>query len=420
MDNQEFYEYCKEVETEYRKALFRNTDVEQWDEKRKALYAKGVIHGLYRENNRCLRECLDQDVRIEKILCLVKRFVQDNRLSINERVKKNFGGVNNLRDALDKCCFDEEQNLIQLSESNILDWINDYNRLILEDLKNESENVKLRFLELYIEYYYYVKDNDDSQCKIKATYDSILGQESDYKRYNLIPIDSGKKLLALNPPRVYDETIDKTVFLAVLKPVVDVLIELYNNGLIGKYAFLGNNIEDGKIEREYLVEGIAQGKKFSYDIEKLPRVTNVYSEKDYCYDDQLWVKSKGDEITFEELLVEVDMDEVITTQMIHMQYITKEGVHYISHLDHQYIYYTKEEYKIRKRSMNQKGRAKKRCKTFKIDEAEIPPDYLCSVFQYNSENTSELEVPFIYFIVNAYFVNKELLEEYFEDIMRIQ
>ena len=62
-----------------------------------------------------------------------------------------------------------------------------------------------------------------------------------------------------------------------------------------------------------------------------------------------------------------------------------------------------------------KERAEKRVKTFKIDRSTIPMDYQCKMYK----DDKEVLVPFIFFVLNNYFEHKELLEEYFHDILRI-
>ena len=62
-----------------------------------------------------------------------------------------------------------------------------------------------------------------------------------------------------------------------------------------------------------------------------------------------------------------------------------------------------------------KGEGWKRVKTFKIDRSTIPMDYQCKMYK----DDKEVLVPFIFFVLNNYFEHKELLEEYFHDILRI-
>lgn len=420
MEDNELFEYCIHLETEYNHAFTYGINVDSWNEKRRVLYTDGPLHGLYREGNQQLKLSLDQPVQKETLLVLLKKYIRNGYISSLEIIKEQNGNKCNLKEILDTLTDKYEQNLTSLSVSNIVDWMNSYNYLILEDLKDESEKVKLRFLEIYIKYQFFKDkyDNDEALNRINALYGPILNEEKDYRRWCLIPIAAGRELRVMDSPRIYDSTLDKTVFLETPKSVVEVLYELYHKGFIGKYAFLGRDIEDGKVDLEYLQEAIEQGRLFSFNLCELPAVTKLYSEYLYSYDNQLWIRSDGNELTFEELLRNVEEDDTVKTQMIHIEYERIDDACYIKHLDHEYIFYTKDEYKIRKHSMYQKGYAKKRKKTFKVDESKIPLDYACEVITTNEESRYiNKEVPFVYFIVNAFFINKDLIEEYFAYIL---
>lgn len=390
----ELFDYCRQLETEYNNSLLYNASISQWDGKRLAMYVQGPFHGMYRENNQVLRKYLEQDVNREKLLNLLKKYARD---SFNE----------------------EETQLKMLNESNILEWMNGYNAIILEDLKGEPESVQLRFLELYIEYSYYKKNID--RIAAQAEIDRIYADDANYSsNYKLISVTDSRELLVLNKPRIYDPIRNKTIFLFTPKSVVAVIKELNDSKCIGTCSFRGSGIADGKILREILQEEIEYGKLFPLSLEEeLPRITKMYSKS---YENQLWIKHEKKELalTFEELLKGTDYGDDIRTQMIHLLYVKNGDCYYISHLDHEYIFYTREEYEIRKQSMDQKGNAKKREKTFKIDDSKIPFDYQCKVFRRGeSGSLEEFSAPFIYFMVNAYFEHKDLLEEYFVNILRM-
>ena len=140
----------------------------------------------------------------------------------------------------------------------------------------------------------------------------------------------------------------------------------------------------------------------------MPAITRLYCED--FYDDCLWVKVEGNDITFEELCEDFHEDgNNVVTQMIHLQHKGNK----ISHLDHEYIFYDLESYVARKSNPKIKGEARKRVKTFKIDNSTIPMDYLCKMYKDNIE----ISVPLIYFVLNNYFEHKDLLEEYFQKIL---
>ena len=68
---------------------------------------------------------------------------------------------------------------------------------------------------------------------------------------------------------------------------------------------------------------------------------------------------------------------------------------------------------MRKHDSKQKGNASKRIKTFKLDCCRIPFDYKCTA----SRHTKDIEVPFIYYVIDNYFDNKKLVNEYFSKIL---
>ena len=147
------------------------------------------------------------------------------------------------------------------------------------------------------------------------------------------------------------------------------------------------------------------------DIESLPVLSKLYSEQ---YEDSLWVIHEGNDLTFEELCQDIQVEEdAVITQMIHLQI---EG-NVIIHLDHEFIFYDMEEYEKRLTNYKIKGQARKRIKTFKIDRSRIPLDYPCEMIRGDDNENEKIVVPFIYFVLNVYFKHKNLLKEYFQKVL---
>jgi hypothetical protein len=146
------------------------------------------------------------------------------------------------------------------------------------------------------------------------------------------------------------------------------------------------------------------------DIDSLPEMSKLVSEN---YGNSLWITVGDNDITFEELCDDFDIEENdIITQMVHLQYSEKK----ITHIDHEYIFYSVEEYEERIR-LRRKGKARKRFKTFKVDQSHIPMDYPCKMFSISEDEREDISVPFIYFVLNSYFKHKDLLTEYFQKIL---
>jgi len=137
--------------------------------------------------------------------------------------------------------------------------------------------------------------------------------------------------------------------------------------------------------------------------------------------DNLWIKVDNVNITFEELKEDFDIyEDSVVTQVLHLEYYSENDRFFIKHMDHEYIFYSIEEYEKRVSDSNQKGQAKKRIKTFKIDDSKIPFDYFVDS-EYLGEDcktTYKQKVLFLHFVLECYFEHVDLLSEYFEDVYK--
>ena len=97
-------------------------------------------------------------------------------------------------------------------------------------------------------------------------------------------------------------------------------------------------------------------------------------------------------------------DEQIITNLIHLEIETIDNEEFITHIDHEFILYTLDEYENKTTSYSKKG--SKKIKTFKIDNSRIP-------LKYNYKDTPIL----IYFIMEL-LDHKELIAEYFSKIYK--
>lgn len=102
----------------------------------------------------------------------------------------------------------------------------------------------------------------------------------------------------------------------------------------------------------------------------LPSVLTFYTPGS---DDKAWCSITDDSMTFEEIAhIPELLADCAVTRMIHLEYFVKGGDYFVSHIDHEFIFYTFEEFDLRDRDPYQKGNARKRLKTFKIDHSAIP------------------------------------------------
>ncbi|WP_149087102.1 hypothetical protein [Pseudomonas prosekii] len=102
----------------------------------------------------------------------------------------------------------------------------------------------------------------------------------------------------------------------------------------------------------------------------LPSVWTFYK---HGSDDKSWCSITDSSMTFEEIAYIPELlADCAVTRMIHLEYYMEGGRYFVSHIDHEFIFYTLEEFDLRAKDPYQKGNARKRLKTFKIDHSTIP------------------------------------------------
>lgn len=407
LEVQEFIKYCHEIAIKLNYLFFAKEDG-IWPEKRILLYRNGVIPGLYYEKDDRLFQLLEKQCDHKELGDILNRYrLEHLNSSISEYVRKK--GVNPS---------------MPLVQEPLEQWIYNNNYLLAYPIVdnnmtkggdvfiNEPEKI-LTFVFLNLKYQYYEQDMNIDVFSLENTnaiYDKYFEKGSAYKDWGLIPVDTERMLYSNDdPPRIYDNVFDKTIFLKIKRPLAMVLNDLIKQKYITQIAFRPDDfyVYDGKNHRSILAEAVETGRIFSMDIDSLPILSKLYSKK---YEDSLWVIHNGCNLTFEELCEDIRIEgDAVVTQMIHMQINGNN----ITHLDHEYIFYDVDEYIKRMRDYSVKGNARKRIKTFKIDQSRIPLDYLCDMLKIDNQRPEKIKVPFIYFVLNAYFKHKDLLDEYF-------
>jgi len=259
-------------------------------------------------------------------------------------------------------------------------------------LKNEIEK-----------YFNPIEEISNDYLYLKGHYTSKgidLMNDPQFSSYQLISVNDNFNLQDVYPPRVYDINCGSTIFLNVVEDYVyKYLLELYN-----KYKF---NLSlkpssifflNGEFNLVKIEEHLETGKYFDINNLKQKLITKLYNEE---YDN-LWINVDYNDLTFEEILRDFSCyKDMIVTQVVHCQYIIDNDKIFITHLDHEFIFYTIDEFDKRQTSHLQKGGAMTRIKTFKIDNSKIPI----------TENDNAL-----FMILKMKFKNTELLEEYFDKI----
>jgi hypothetical protein len=306
----------------------------------------------------------------------------------------------------------------EINQENIYNFIiKEYNEHIVDyklienitKVFNQEDYLCASILELLLKEIYkeeepYYEINEKNN-RLKETYE-FIDEDEQYKKYGLLKLNNNRKLekpmLNSAPYYIYD---DRKGYIVLDSRVPDeVLIKLYRlkqENLIVDLSLRANYYKRIEENRRILInEERAFGKYFSFENLKNLIPTKLYSA---VTNNSLWINIKNGSITFEELLDDFEIEdkkEFIKTQVIHCEYFEDKGKFYISHIDHEYIFYSFDEYEERIKDIEQKGNIKKKLKTFKVDNSKIP-------FIIDNENI-------LLFFLNQYFKSKDLLLEYFQ------
>lgn len=387
----------------------------EWSGKRQATYMNGVVLGKFREKD-------------PKTLSVLKKGVSDDalrreimaELERNIRIRYNMNEL----DIMEKMKLESDIKLCkELSLYNIDDWIKKNCKWIYEDTTNLTYSEVRVLLYLYYAFNNYNYRNQDPFCsdidELEIVYKTVFDRHSQFQKYGIVSIDNERELLTIDPPRIYDRFINKTFFtknvpLHLLKQIS----KMITGGIVKDFSvrLINEPGYEGKMVCDYLAEALEFGKVFDFVSLGDYSVSRLYGEK---YENCMWVVIDTNNITFEELCEDFEVhDNTIVTQVIHLQYIRIDEEVFITHMDHEYVFYTVEEYEKRLVDVTQKGKAKARMKSFKIDHSRIPFNYRCEI-QRKDMNGNDLPIEreqFLCYVLESYFKHKELLKEYFEKI----
>ncbi len=404
----DFLEYCHKIYKQRSYAFYLEND-SVWNKEKKHKFQVGIVGGLFFEENPILINLLSKRCNHDELKHMLEHYRDEYQNSDIALLAKKYN---------------TEYQYPEIKEP-LEKWIYEVNYLlaypVAGDFFQKDEKVFIENPEKILTYVYlnlkhkeYEKNHAPSLFKqenIERVYNRVFDKTSSFKTYGLIPIDNERTLHSLDEPvRIFDHEIDKTIFLQVPRPLAIVLQELIEKKYIKEIAFRGDDqfIYEGENHCSSLEEAVEVGKVFDLNITLLPEMSKLVSDSNY--DDSLWISVNETDVTFEELCDDINIEEnSVMTQVVHLQY---EG-HNITHIDHEYIFYSIEEYEERQ-LVRRKGKGGKKFKTFKVDKALIPFDYDCQML---SSDEREIKVPFIYFVLNAYFVHKDLLKEYFQRIL---
>ena len=385
-------------------------------------YHNGVVCGKFREEDNATMQTLKMGVSDEALYNEIYEYCKRKIQTQNELVHKE----SNQHDIIKKTKRDGGKREFQdLAILPVDEWIKKYCSWI--HLLNEVENLSdqelkvLLFLDFSFENYKSMLQspyNSDTSC-LKEIYKNIFYKNSELHTYGIIPIDQHRMLFPIKPPHIYDSSINKTFIVKNIPlQLVKVLSNMKTNGLINKLAvrLFNKPVYDGCQHYALYLEELERGEPFNLVNLGNYSVSKLYSEN---YKNFLWVVIDPPNITFEELCDDFeDYNDMIVTQVVHLQYENLEGESYITHLDHEYVFYTLDEYEKRRNDVAQKGEAQKRLKSFKIDNSKIPFTFNCETHR-KDENGNDLPVEkeqFLCYVLECYFKHKDLLCEYFQKV----
>lgn len=395
MDLKELTDYIYSIETEYKRLNFENkcsinTKLDS------LIYNYGVVKALIINKNQKIENFIKSNKDISKLKSYVKHYCNHKNRDIELFLFKSNSNL--------------KLSIYDYNNGDIIEWDEKHNK-ILSDLYLNTRQEKLNFLLLYF-YYKYNNVFIYNQNNIQQLYRNNL-------EYGLIKIDDNIEImhgckLAYNPPRIYDKSKNKTIFIEIKPNIISLFEKLICEKIVKNIAIRGINyyIFENKNRSQILKEGLQCGSYFDFDLNKLTSPTYIYSKNCNNY---LFVFKDCNSITFEEFENYCDDLELIKSQVIHLQYNKEKNI--ITHIDHEYVFYTNNEYKQKINNINIKGSAMPRYKTFKLDNCKIPFNYPCKETINKNGEKVKTNVPFIFYIVNSYFTNTDIVYEYFNNVI---
>lgn len=220
--------------------------------------------------------------------------------------------------------------------------------------------------------------------------------------YGLLHIDKTWVLKSGKPSKVFVPHINTHVLLRHTPSDLIALVDrwrietVFDLALRPDYNVCGDNI----LDLQYICEEKDFGRSYSGQLSTIGQLSKYYDRE--WANDWLIVQHTGKDVTFEEVLEDGPHDQdYYVTQVVHMQFY-QEGEHeYITHIDHEYVFYDESGIEAKRNNLQEKGEARNRYKTFKIDNARIP---------FVNEAKSNV----LYKVLTCYFTKGELVDEFFK------
>lgn len=225
----------------------------------------------------------------------------------------------------------------------------------------------------------------------------IASIDQQFSKYKLLTLNQNIKIYNdKDSQTLKDSRINKYLWISVPRKLLLSIEDLISSASIKEIAFRIDYISDSVP----VMEEMEFGSKLSISLEKLPEISKFYSKENY--ENKLWIHHDATKssLTFEELLEDF---EIVHDSIVHIEYKKAKNEQYmISHLDHEYIIYSQDEYFEKLENPRKKGSRK--VKTFKIDNSTIP---------FHGKINGDY---FLFQVLDAYFRNKDLINEYFANV----
>ncbi|EPF6350678.1 MULTISPECIES: hypothetical protein [Acinetobacter] len=236
---------------------------------------------------------------------------------------------------------------------------------------------------------------------VKTEYEKIgidiCQEDVQFSKYSLISMNKNIEIFNNKDSQtIRDDRIGKHFWIDIPRKLLTTIEELIKNKMLLDVSFRIDYVSDylpAMEEKEF-------GTPLRLKISSLPELSKFYSTDKY--ENNLWVRHDVEKqsLTFEEMMADFEViGEDIVTQVIHLEYKAQGEHFFITHLDHEFIIYTLDNYQERLSDANIKGHRK--VKTFKIDNSMIP---------FNIKINGEL---FLVQVLDSYFKNYDLIHEYF-------
>lgn len=215
-----------------------------------------------------------------------------------------------------------------------------------------------------------------------------------FNKYDLLSVSSSDEIIVGLPSRIFDKKNNAQFLVDIPEHLLNIFMSLLNSSIIKKISFLVDSEVVFETNKQYFIllgsyqpnspvtfpdfRRDNRDRAVERHIIKTPENINTFPAyisvgRFIENTDSAWYFIDNYNIYLEEIIGDFKiLDDCVVTQLVHIEYYTADKTIYLSHVDHEYIFYSYDEFDIRQKDFSQKGSARKRIKTFKIDSSDIP------------------------------------------------